>query len=50
MNIFMNPNIDSGRNVLNRGKDKNDDIGYIKCYVEGYMYLKIKKSEINKYK
>ena len=48
MNIFMNPNIDSGRNVLNRGKDKNDDIGYIKCYVEGYMYLKIKKSEINK--
>ena len=50
MNIFMNPNIDSGRNVLNRGKDKNDDIGYIKCYVEGYMYLKIKKSEINKFK
>ena len=50
MNIFMNINIDSGRNVLNRGKDKNDDIGYIKCYVEGYMYLKIKKSEINKYK
>ena len=50
MNIYMNPNIDSGRNALNRDKDKNDDIGYIKCYVEGYMYLKIKKSEINKYK
>ena len=48
MNIYMNPNIDSGRNALNRDKDKNDDIGYIKCYVEGYMYLKIKKSEINK--
>ena len=50
MNIYMNPNIDSGRNALNRDKDKNDDIGYIKCYVEGYMYLKIKKSEINKFK
>jgi hypothetical protein len=25
-------------------------MGYIKCYVEGYMYLKIKKTESNGYK
>ena len=30
---------------LRNKNDKDGDMGYIKCYVEGYMYLKIRKSE-----
>ena len=47
LDIVMNQNYESNRN----NKDiKDDDMGYIKCYVEGYMYLKIKKTESNGYK
>ena len=53
MDIYMNPNLDNERNIRNNNRDNRNfggDIGYIKCYVEGYMYLNIKKSEFNKYK
>ena len=32
---------------LNNKNDKDGDMGYIKCYVEGYMYLKIRRNENN---
>ena len=42
LDIVMNQNSEDKRN----NKDTNDgDMGYIKCYVEGYMYLRIKKSK-----
>ena len=50
-NIYLRPNkleIVMDQNNLDRLNNKNDkdgDMGYIKCYVEGYMYLKIRKSE-----
>ena len=50
-NIYLRPNkleIVMDQNNLDKMNNKNDkdgDMGYIKCYVEGYMYLKIRKSE-----
>ena len=50
-NIYLRPNkleIVMDQNNLDQMNNKNDkdgDMGYIKCYVEGYMYLKIRKSE-----
>ena len=42
LDIVMNQNSEDKRN----NKDANDDdMGFIKCYVEGYMYLRIKKSK-----
>ena len=43
LDIVMNKNFGDNRN--NNVRNNDDDMGYIKCYVEGYMYLKIKKSE-----
>lgn len=42
LDIVMNQNYDDKRNNI---MNKEDDMGFIKCYVEGYMYLKIKKKE-----
>ena len=42
LDIVMNQNYDDRRNNI---MNKEDDMGFIKCYVEGYMYLKIKKKE-----
>jgi len=49
--IFLKPDkfeIVMGQNNQDKLRNKNDkdgDMGYIKCYVEGYMYLKIRKAE-----
>ena len=40
--IVMDQN---NQDKLRNKNDKDGDMGYIKCYVEGYMYLKIRKSE-----
>ena len=45
--IVMDQN---NQDKLRNKNDKDGDMGYIKCYVEGYMYLKIKKTESNGYK
>ena len=42
LDIVMNQNYEDKRNNI---MNKEDDMGFIKCYVEGYMYLKIKKKE-----
>ena len=42
LDIVMNQNYEDKRNNI---MNKEDDRGFIKCYVEGYMYLKIKKKE-----
>ena len=42
LDIVMNQNYEDKRNDI---MNKEDDMGFIKCYVEGYMYLKIKKKE-----
>jgi pSer/pThr/pTyr-binding forkhead associated (FHA) protein len=42
LDIVMNQNYEDRRNNI---MNKEDDMGFIKCYVEGYMYLKIKKKE-----
>ena len=42
--IVMNQNFE---NIKNKNEDKEGDMGYIKCYVEGYMYLKIRRNENN---
>ena len=39
-------NRDNFDNLFDKNKDdKNDDEGYVRCYVNGYMYLKIKDLE-----
>ena len=49
--IFLKPDkfeivMDQNNQEKLRNKnDKDGDMGYIKCYVEGYMYLKIRKAE-----
>ena len=51
--IFLKPDkfeivMDQNNQDKLRNKNDNDkdgDMGYIKCYVEGYMYLKIRKAE-----
>ena len=49
--IFLKPDkfeIVMDQNTQDKLRNKNDkdgDMGYIKCYVEGYMYLKIRKAE-----
>jgi hypothetical protein len=40
--IVMDQN---NQDKLRNKNDKDGDMGYIKCYVEGYMYLKIRKAE-----
>ena len=40
--IVMDQN---NQDKLRSKNDKDGDMGYIKCYVEGYMYLKIRKAE-----
>ena len=45
--IVMNQNFE---NIKNKNEDKEGDMGYIKCYVEGYMYLKIKKDKNSGFK
>ena len=45
--IVMNQNFE---NIKNKNDDKEGDMGYIKCYVEGYMYLKIKKDKNSGFK
>ena len=47
LDIVMNQNFE---NIKNKNDDKEGDIGYIKCYVEGYMYLKIKKDKNSGFK
>ena len=47
LDIVMNQNFE---NIKNKNDDKEGDVGYIKCYVEGYMYLKIKKDKNNGFK
>ena len=47
LDIIMEPNNETSRN---RVENKDEDMGYIKCYVEGYMYLKIRKNENQTYK
>ena len=42
LDIVMNQNYEDKRNNI---MNKEDDMGFIKCYVEGYIYLKIKKKE-----
>ena len=42
LDIVMNQNYEDKRNNI---MNKEDDMGFIKCYVEGYMYLKMKKKE-----
>ena len=42
LDIVMNQNYEDKRNNI---MNKEDDMGFIKCYVEGYMYLKKKKKE-----
>ena len=42
LDIVMDQNYDDKRNNF---VNKEGDMGFIKCYVEGYMYLKIKKKE-----
>ena len=42
LDIVMDQNYETSRN---REDNKDEDMGYIKCYVEGYMYLKIRKNE-----
>jgi pSer/pThr/pTyr-binding forkhead associated (FHA) protein len=44
LDIVMNQNYDDRRNNI---MNKEDDMGFIKCYVEGYMYLKIRRNENN---
>ena len=48
LDIVMNQNFEKSRN--NYDDKKDGDMGYIKCYVEGYMYLKIRRNENNSYK
>ena len=48
LDIVMNQNFEKSRN--NYDDNKDGDMGYIKCYVEGYMYLKIRRNENNSYK
>ena len=45
LDIVMNQNFEKSRN--NYDDNKDGDMGYIKCYVEGYMYLKIRRNENN---
>ena len=45
LDIVMNQNFEKSRN--NNDDNKEGDMGYIKCYVEGYMYLKIRRNENN---
>ena len=45
LDIVMNQNYEKSRN--NYDDNKDGDMGYIKCYVEGYMYLKIRRNENN---
>ena len=45
LDIVMNQNFEKPRN--NNDDNKEGDMGYIKCYVEGYMYLKIRRNENN---
>jgi len=47
LDIIMEPNNETSRNRID---NKDEDMGYIKCYVEGYMYLKIRKNENQTYK
>ena len=47
LDIVMEPKNETSRN---REDNKDEDMGYIKCYVEGYMYLKIRKNEYQSYK
>ena len=46
----MNESSNDEKNIRHNKDINDDDMGYIKCYVEGYMYLKIKKTESNGYK
>ena len=47
LDLVMNHNYEDKRNNI---MNKEDDMGFIKCYVEGYMYLKIKKDKNSGFK